>query len=516
VSSLEELTPEIIGNCNVSFLYCPKCTSKKVLASFWEECSCFPWCLSLSCGTCKFIWMTCKVCTQIKSHFCFGSDLLWRHKEKHHSDAKSPTKRLLVKQDVEDVDVKLQKLSNSPVDKSTMKQSLDSQKVNDADDDPPNLSSSSIDMPTMKQLLAKHHAEDLPNLSTIIEIPICQEPDAVGVEEVNPKLGEEPMLESSFTGITQGYSDPHVSSAFLNDNVEEVDPKLGEKPTLESSFTGIMQGYSDHPVSSAFLNDNDSEFSESTKDDTQQLCAALSDGLSLPPLLIVDSDMFDISVSTFVDHRVFKVDCDHLDIIDNLYANFCSIPESRFVGISDTKIKQYSVGCDYSLLFKKNHWDDFLDLFKPKKKDCKLHDLDHLDHSKLYITAMFTYGDMEIPQWPHINYSWDVLLLDNRRRRGVVVDKGSKGGLKQGFMPDTWHMPLTPAEGSYVYTWFRRGLSCPIHIQYGHILCLSGDAMRCGGLPTLPNGLSYTGNRYERLHFYFLTNAGDLLDNTIF
>jgi hypothetical protein len=254
VSSLDELTPEIIGNCNVRFLYCPKCT-KKVLPLFWEERSRFPWCLSLSCGTCKFIWMTCKVCTRIKSHFCFGSDLLRYHKEKHHSDAKSPTKRLLVKQDVEDVDVKFQKLSNTPVDKSTMKQSLDNQKVNDADDDPSNLSSSSINMPTMKQLLAKHHVEDLPNLSTIIEIPTCQEPDAVGVEEVNPKLGEEPTLQSSFTGIMQGYSDPHVSSAFLNDNVDEVDPKLG-KPMLESSFTGIMQGYSDPHVSSAFLNDN--------------------------------------------------------------------------------------------------------------------------------------------------------------------------------------------------------------------------------------------------------------------
>ena len=170
-----------------------------------------------------------------------------------------------MKQDVEDVDVKLQKVSNSPVDKCTMKQSLD----NDADD-PPNLSSSSIDMPTMKQLLAKHDVdEDLPNLSTIIEIPTCQEPDAVGVEEVDPKLGEEPTLESSFTGITQGYSDPHVSSAFLNVNLEEVDPKLSEEPPLESSFTGITQGYSEHQLSFAFCNDNDSEFSESTQDDTR-------------------------------------------------------------------------------------------------------------------------------------------------------------------------------------------------------------------------------------------------------
>jgi hypothetical protein len=214
--------------------------------------------------------MTCKVCTRIKSHFCFGSDLLQHNKEKHHSDAKPPTKRLLVKQDVEDVDIKLQKQSNSPVDKSTMKQSLDNQKVNDADDHPPNLSSSSIDTPTMKQLLAKHHVdEDLPNLSTIIEIPTCQEPDAVGVEEVDPKLGEEPTLESSFTGITQGYSDPHVSSTFLNDNVDEVDPKWSEEPPLEPSFTGITQGYSEHQLSFAFRNDNDSEFSESTQDDTR-------------------------------------------------------------------------------------------------------------------------------------------------------------------------------------------------------------------------------------------------------
>jgi len=324
VSSLDELTPEIIGNCNVRFLYCPKCTPKEVLASFWEERPLFPWCLSLSCRACKFIWMTCKVCTWIKSHFCFGSDLLWHHKEKHLSDAKSPTKRLLVKQDVEDVDVKLQKVSNSPVDKCTMKQSLD----NDADD-PQNLTSSSIDTPTMKQLLAKHDVDgDHPNLSTIIEIPTCQEPDAVGVEEVDPKLGEEPTLD-------------------------------------------------------------DTLISESTLDDTRELRAALSDGVSLPPLLIIESDMFDISVSTFVDHRVFKVDCDRLDIIDDLYANFCSIPESRFVCISDTKIKQYSVGCDYSLLFKKNHWDDFLDLFKPKKKDCKLHDLDHLDRSESQVVLEY-------------------------------------------------------------------------------------------------------------------------------
>jgi len=107
-----------------------------------------------------------------------------------------------------------------------------------------------------------------------------------------------------------------------------------------------------------------------------------------------------------------------------------------------------------------------MDSFKPKKKDCKLHELDHLDQSKF-------------PQWPHIDYSWDILLIDSRRRRGFLVDKGSKGGLKHGFMPYTLHMPLTP-KGSYVYIWFGQGLSCPIHNRYGHILCLRGDVMHCG------------------------------------
>jgi hypothetical protein len=38
-------------------------------------------------------------------------------------------KRLLVKQNNEDTDIKLQKLSNSPNDTPTMKQPLDNQKV---------------------------------------------------------------------------------------------------------------------------------------------------------------------------------------------------------------------------------------------------------------------------------------------------------------------------------------------------------------------------------------------------
>lgn len=122
---------------------------------------------------------------------------------------------------------------------------------------------------------------------------------------------------------------------------------------------------------------------------------------------------------------------------------------------------------------------------------------------------------MEMPQWPHVDYSWKVLLIYSRRRHGFQVDQGSKGDLKHGCMPYTLYMPLTP-DGSYPYIWFGQDLSCPIHIRYGHILCLRGDVVHWRALPTLPNGVDHARNKYEHLHFYFPTNAVDLPDNNIF
>jgi hypothetical protein len=40
--------------------------------------------------------------------------------------------------------------------------------------------------------------------------------------------------------------------------------------------------------------------------------------------------------------------------------------------------------------------------------------------------------------------------------------------------------------------------------------------VHCGGLPPVEDGITHDGMKYERLHFYFLTNAADLPDNSIF
>jgi hypothetical protein len=104
VSTLEDFPLEVIEKCNPKLLYCPKCAPTKVLSSSWKPYSHFPWCVSFSGGSCQTIWMACKYCTRVKSHFCYGSELLHHHKGKHLSDVsdvKPPiSKRLLGKHSV--------------------------------------------------------------------------------------------------------------------------------------------------------------------------------------------------------------------------------------------------------------------------------------------------------------------------------------------------------------------------------------------------------------------------------
>jgi hypothetical protein len=93
VSTLEDFPLEVIEKCNPRLLYCSNCAPMKVLSSSWEPHSRFPWCVSFSCGSCQTIWIACKYCTRVKSHFCYGSELLHHHKDKHLSDVsdvKSP------------------------------------------------------------------------------------------------------------------------------------------------------------------------------------------------------------------------------------------------------------------------------------------------------------------------------------------------------------------------------------------------------------------------------------------
>ena len=157
-------------------------------------------------------------------------------------------------------------------------------------------------------------------------------------------------------------------------------------------------------------------------------------------------------------------------------------------------------------------WNQSLKLFQPHSKDCKLNYLQHIDFEQIYVTAIYTNAAIEEPQHVHIDFTWEVLLLCSRRRRGHV--SSNKPGLKHGNMLYTAHMPLS-SDGSYIYIyiWSGPGESVPIHIHYGTILFLHGDIVHCGGAP---KDFSCEGKKYPRLHFYFLTSAADHPNNSIF
>jgi len=99
-----------------------------------------------------------------------------------------------------------------------------------------------------------------------------------------------------------------------------------------------------------------------------------------------------------------------------LTTTFPPSPSDCWTWISYTKIIQCSVGCNYSLLFGKITGMISLIYLNLRRK-----------------TASY------INWWPHVDYIWEALLINSRRRCGFQVDQGSKGGLKHGYMPYTLH-----------------------------------------------------------------------------
>jgi hypothetical protein len=220
------------------------------------------------------------------------------------------------------------------------------------------------------------------------------------------------------------------------------------------------------------------------------------------------------NTADFVKHRIMFAPVDHC-IIEKMHTNFKLIPESKFEFISDTRIKQYAIERRYKEICGAGNslWQDFLRCLSPQSPEDSLHYLDHIDWEQVHITGIFTHDNMVIPQRPHIDFTWEVLLLESRRRRGkYAASKSSTLGLKHGFMPYTGHMPLTP-DGSYIYVWCGPGPSMLIHIKYGQILFLRGDVVHCGGLP---QHVDHANKQYPRLHFYFLTNPADHPGNNIY
>ena len=214
-----------------------------------------------------------------------------------------------------------------------------------------------------------------------------------------------------------------------------------------------------------------------------------------------------------VDHRMMVLVIPRIGIITEFHCNMNNIPDSKFVYISDTELKQFSFERDYGTICGCNMelWSDFLDLLKPRSNNCKLNYLSHIDLEQVYGTAIYTNALMAQPQRPHVDFTWEVLLLASRRRHGLLDDPKC-AGLKHGNMPYTGHMPLS-SEGSFIYVWPGTGESLCLHIRYGTILFLRGDIVHCGGTPT---NCFCIDKKYPRLHFYFLSSPADHPSNNVF
>jgi hypothetical protein len=183
----------------------------------------------------------------------------------------------------------------------------------------------------------------------------------------------------------------------------------------------------------------------------------------------------------------------------------------------DRALKQYRFYQSYDDLFPDDEYcwaDDLLSFFK--KKALKEH-IGHIDFHSIHATARITWGHMEKPQVPHIDYSWESCLLKDvhANRTGRSLRREFDGFHGTGHMPYTGHLPKTP-DGAFIYMWSGPGHGTSCHIKYGQMLLVRGDVVHCGGCPgTISNPYDAT-KLYNRLHFCFPLVPEDIPPNGIF
>jgi len=191
-------------------------------------------------------------------------------------------------------------------------------------------------------------------------------------------------------------------------------------------------------------------------------------------------------------------------VVDEVAKNVRLNPDSKYVFIRDTRLRQCTHMKDHTVISGDNPvlWQTLLQSFQPCSRQCRLgQQFKHIDWNEVYLTPIYTEGDMEYPQRPHVDFTWDTMLLTLRRDRFLVslgrflVVSSDHVCLKYGHMPYTAHLSLT-AEGSWIYLWPGPGRASPFHIKYGFILILRGDVVHSGGNPC---HIDHMGKSYPRL-----------------
>lgn len=179
-------------------------------------------------------------------------------------------------------------------------------------------------------------------------------------------------------------------------------------------------------------------------------------------------------------------------------------------------ITQYEVICSalkqvrlfkaFHLLFPpgKDYWKELVSVLKLSFLNFQ----PHLDPEEINVTALVTDGPMTKDQQPHMDYSWETILLPSRRDFRQNPSKSLRASAQ---IPFTGHMPVSP-DGAYIYLWSGPGVAVPYHIEYGKMLIIRGDVVHSGGLPSFAS----SDKLYRRVHFYFPLVPLDIPPNGIY
>ncbi len=192
----------------------------------------------------------------------------------------------------------------------------------------------------------------------------------------------------------------------------------------------------------------------------------------------VQSPMLDFSIGNedIYAHKFMLIDIP-TGILESIYEAVSILPITHYEVICSA-LKQIRFYKAFNMLFPEgeNKRTELLSVLK--SNFFVFHP--HLDSQEVNATVLVTDGPMRKPQMPHMDYSWESILLptrhDSRRNRSKLLR-----GCAQ--LPLTGHMPVSK-DGAFIYLWTGPGAAVPFHIEYGKMLIIRGDVVHCGGLPT--------------------------------
>jgi hypothetical protein len=308
------------------------------------------------------------------------------------------------------------------------------------------------------------------------------------------KVEAQPVQPTACEGICASLEDGLAVAAARS-------PQLGASLQHKAgalTLTPVAVMYSD-----VLLGSSRGDVSDSSTVHGHELLPTDSRGSSVSNVVAIPSN-YEIFMGDRNAHKFILIDVP-VNILEAIYAAVSVLPLTQFEVICGA-LKQLRFFNACHLLFLDGNclWDELLGMLQKSF----FHSHSHLNVNEINATVLVTDGCMVTPQQPHIDYSWESILLPSRRDMRQNRSKFLRASCQ---IPFTGHMPVS-SDGSYIYLWPGPGVGVLFHIPYGKMLVIRGDVVHCGGFaPSTPNK-----KLYYRVHFYFPTDAVDIPPNAIY